>query len=175
MATFTGGVRSALTDDASNTMALLMKTFALAAMLVLTAAACSSSTEKTHDPGTSGSSGTPAPTPSVDPPGGTTSGAPTPVTIKPPTVDTVAKMMGALHVMWTNTEASCDSVEGERQAQMADGSVMEKFKVVFTVPGEADNKHDTTATSAMQYTYRLRCKKGAAYSAYSNEMSGTPK
>ena len=157
-----------------------MKTIAYAAVLLLTAAsaACSSSTEKTPDTGngTSGSSGTttPAPTATTDPPA-TSSGTPADTTPKAPTLSTVEKMAGALMVTWTNADTSCDSIEGERQAQMTDGTIMEKYKVAFTLPGEADNKHDTTATEAMKYTYRLRCKKGGAYSPYSNEVSGTPK
>jgi hypothetical protein len=90
-------------------------------------------------------------------------------------INTVEKMDGVLHVMWTNNEASCDSVEGERQAQMADGSIMEKYKVIFTVPGDATNKMDSSATDDMTYTYRLRCKKGTSYSDYSNTMAGNPK
>lgn len=157
-----------------------MKTISITATLLASALAigCSSSTTKDPGPGTSSTSGAPAPTGTVadtTPPDGTTSGAPAPVTVKPPSIDTVAKMMGALHVMWTNAEASCETIEGERQAQMTDGTIMEKYKVVFSVSGEADNKHDTSATAAMKYTYRLRCKKGTAYSAYSNEMSGSPK
>ncbi len=93
---------------------------------------------------------------------------------KAPKMNEVIKMVGGLHVTWTNNEASCDAVEGERQAQMADGTVMEKYKVVFSVPGSADNKHDATATEDMKYTYRLRCKKGSSYSDYSNELSGNP-
>lgn len=84
-------------------------------------------------------------------------------------------MMGALHVMWTNPEAGCDSIEVERKAAMADGSVHEPYAVAFTLPGAADNKHDTTATDDMDYTYRLRCKKSDKYSTYSNEVSKNPK
>jgi hypothetical protein len=141
--------------------------------IVALAVGCSSSDDKT--PGTSasssgGSNGSSGSSGSTN----TSSGAPA-TTVAAPTIDEVAKMMGGLHVMWTNKEASCDSIEGERQAQMSDGSVMEKYKVVFTVPGDADNKHDTSATEDMTYTYRLRCKKGTTYSDYSNEMSANPK
>ena len=82
-------------------------------------------------------------------------------------------MMGALHVIWTNEDAACDSIVGERKAEMG-ATVHEPYKEVFTVPGEADNKHDTTATDDMKYTYRLRCKKGDAFSEYSNEMGLNP-
>ena len=49
------------------------------------------------------------------------------------------------------------------------------YEVVATLPGEADNTHDVTATSATMYTYRVRSKKAAACSEYSNEMSASPK
>jgi hypothetical protein len=155
-----------------------MKTLIVAATLVTAAlsSGCSSSTTQDPVPGTK--TETPAPTPTTGTPADTTSGGtttPPAATPKAPTIDGVMKMQGALHVTWTNPAPACDTVEGERQAKMADGSIMEKYKVVFTVPGEADNKHDTTATDAMTYSYRLRCKKGDAYSAYSNEMTGTPK
>ena len=137
-----------------------------AAATLLTITACSSTDEKSPTPPASTATAQPA----TDGGSGTPSAAPA-----APTVTAVSKMMGALHIMWTNTEKSCDALELERQAQMAGGAVMEKYAVVFTFPGDADNKHDTTATAAMTYTYRLRCKKGGAYSAYSNEMAGNPK
>jgi hypothetical protein len=83
-------------------------------------------------------------------------------------------MSGSLHVSWTNQETSSDSIEVERQAQMSDGSIMEKYKVVFTLSGAATNQMDSSATDNMKYTYRLRCKKGTDYSGYSNEMSANP-
>jgi hypothetical protein len=153
-----------------------MKSISYAAVLLLAAAAaaCSSTTEKTPDP-TPGpaATGTATTAPTTDPPAGTMT-PPAPVALKAPTIDKVMKMQGALHVEWTNVDTSCDSVEGEREANMPDGTLMEKYKVVFTVPGEADNKHDTSATDNMKYTYKLRCKKGTTYSPYSNEMSGNP-
>lgn len=106
---------------------------------------------------------------------GATSGGPTVNGPSPPKIEHVAKMTGSLHVTWTNPTTRCDDIEGERKAEMSDGTVHEPYKVVFTVPGSADNKHDTSATADMKYTYRLRCKAGSAYSEYSNEMSGNPK
>jgi hypothetical protein len=85
-----------------------------------------------------------------------------------PQLTAVEKMEGALMVSWTNKEAACETIEGERM--MGTGS----YSVAFTVPGEATNKHDATATQAMNYMYRLRCKKGGLYSPYSNEMMGNP-
>jgi len=92
-----------------------------------------------------------------------------PSTLASPTLNTLAKMAGGLHVMWKNGQKDCDNVEAERKGPADD------FKVIFTVPGAADNKHDGVGlTAGSAYTYRLRCKKGDAYSAYSNEMTGTP-
>lgn len=89
--------------------------------------------------------------------------------LKAPTITMVAKMTGGLHVMWTNNQADCDAIEGERK------SATDAYKVVFTVPdGTVDNKHDAPLTAGTTYTYRLRCKKGSDYSPYSNEKSGTP-
>lgn len=158
-----------------------MKTICAATVLSLFAVCtgCSSSQEpQSPSPTTSGSSGTTGSSGSSGSSGDTTSGGTsgTPAaTLKAPKVDQVAKMMGALHVMWTNQEATCDAIVGERKAQMADGTVHEPYAVAFTVPGEADNKHDTKATADMKYTYRLRCKKGETFSEYSNEVSGNPK
>ncbi len=78
------------------------------------------------------------------------------------------KMTDGLHVVWKNAQKDCDAVEGERKAGAED------YKVVFTVPGVADNKHDGNLTKGTAYTYRLRCKKGDLYSEYSSEKTGTP-
>ncbi|AKU93579.1 hypothetical protein AKJ09_00243 [Labilithrix luteola] len=89
-----------------------------------------------------------------------------------PTITMVMKMAGGLHVTWTNNERDCDAIEGERKTKGTPGT---DWAVVFTVPdGTVDNKHDAPLQAGTTYTYRLRCKKGADYSPYSNEMSGTP-
>jgi hypothetical protein len=80
----------------------------------------------------------------------------------------VEPMEGALHLMWMNMQNDCSSVEAERK--MASGA----YEPAFSVPGSIDNKMDAAATENMTYTYRLRCKKGSAFSAYSNELSGNP-
>lgn len=77
-------------------------------------------------------------------------------------------MEGALHLEWMNMQKDCDSVEAERKMHT------DPFAQIFSVPGTVDNKMDSSATENMDYTYRLRCKKGTAYSDYSNEMSGNP-
>jgi len=77
-------------------------------------------------------------------------------------------MEGALHLEWMNMQKDCDSVEAERKMHS------NPFEMVFSVPGSVDNKMDGTATEDMDYTYRLRCKKGDKYSDYSNEMMANP-
>ena len=95
---------------------------------------------------------------------GSTGGA-----LSAPVLEMVMPMAPAgLHVTWKNIQADCDSVEGERRTASAD------YAVVFSVPGSVDNEHDGTATDKVEYSYRLRCKKGGEYSPYSNEMSATP-
>lgn len=132
------------------------------------ATGCSSSSPTTKDPvpgaGSSGTSGAPADT---APPADTTT--PPAAVVKAPTIDGVSKMTGSLHVTWTNAEPAADTVELERKTATV------AYKVVYSLPGEADNKHDMGASDATMYTYRARCKKGTTYSAYSNEMSGSPK
>lgn len=85
-----------------------------------------------------------------------------------PTLTALMPMAGALHVRWISADPFCEIIEGERK------SASTAYEVVFTVPGEADNEHDTTATGNVDYTYRLRCKKGSAYSPYSAEKTGNP-
>lgn len=77
-------------------------------------------------------------------------------------------MEGALHLEWMNMQKDCDAVEAER---MMHGN---PYESIFSVPGSVDNKMDGTATEDMDYTYRLRCKKGSSYSDYSNEMTANP-
>ena len=85
-----------------------------------------------------------------------------------PMLKSVEKMDGALMVRWMNMESGCTAVEGERMM----GS--ESFKQVFSVPGEVDNKHDTSATTDAMHMYRVRCVKGGASSAWSGEMGMNP-
>lgn len=89
-------------------------------------------------------------------------------TLLAPVIVSAEPLGAGLHVMWTNTQKDCDAIEGERK------STTEAYKVVFTIPdGTVDNKHDEPLMSGTMYTYRLRCKKGMAYSPYSNEKSNT--
>ncbi|MFO0761997.1 MAG: hypothetical protein U0359_36490 [Byssovorax sp.] len=86
-----------------------------------------------------------------------------------PKLDLLMKMQGALHVMWTNEQADCDTVRIERKSDTADWA--EKY----SVPGTVDNKMDGTANTNTMYTFRLRCEKGGVFSPYSNELSKNPK
>ena len=89
--------------------------------------------------------------------------------LKAPAITQVVPMAGALHVTWTNNQTDCDTVEGESKMMG-----MGDYAAAFSVPGTVNNKMDTAATDNMTYMYRLRCKKGGAYSAYSNEMGANP-
>ena len=90
-------------------------------------------------------------------------------TLEAPMLMEVVPMEGALHLTWMNMAQDADSVEGERK--MDTGA----FEPAFSVPGSVDNRMDAQATDDMPYTYRLRAKKGSAYSAYSNEMTANPR
>ena len=84
--------------------------------------------------------------------------------LAPPTLTKFMPMAGGLHIFWKLGPSPCDEIKVERK------SATEPFKVIATVPGTVDNKHDGTATTG-SYTYRLRCKAGGAESAYSTELS----
>jgi hypothetical protein len=89
-------------------------------------------------------------------------------TVQAPMIMGVEPMAGALHITWMNQQSDCDSVVAERKMGTA------AYAAAFTVPGDVDNKMDTSATDDMTYTYRLRCQKGSTFSAYSDEMSANP-
>jgi hypothetical protein len=133
--------------------------------LCVSAAACSGASGSSTSSGSvSGSSGDDAGASDAT----AATDSPTAPTLTAPMLDSVEKMHGGLHVMWTNMQKGCDAIELERKLDT-------DFKLIFTIPdGTVDNKHDGTVTAGKVYAYRLRCKKGDTYSAYSNEMTGTP-
>jgi hypothetical protein len=88
--------------------------------------------------------------------------------LEAPMLMKVMPMQGALHLEWMNMQTDGDMVEAERRMPETE------FAQVFSIPGTVDNKMDAQATDNMVYTYRLRCKKGDAYSDYSNELSANP-
>jgi hypothetical protein len=64
----------------------------------------------------------------------------------------------------------CDAILGEVKTGL------EGYHQVFSVPGTQTSTIDTSPAKApspgsMQFTYRIRCKKGAETSGYSNELS----
>lgn len=88
---------------------------------------------------------------------------------KPTTPEWVSiePMAGGLHLVWTK-HTDCDSVAVDRKTDA------DPYETIASVDCEADNKHDADATEDMDYTYRLRAKKGEVYSGYSEEKTAHP-
>jgi hypothetical protein len=132
-------------------------------LLVGALASSGCSSDGDHDGHDAATSPAPSASSSAAPEGGV------PGALAAPVITGVPAMAGGMHVTWKNTQRDCDVVEGERR------SGTEAYKVVFSVPGAADNKHDGVGLVAgTAYTYRLRCKKGDSASPYSDEKTGTP-
>lgn len=152
-----------------------MRKIAPAAALLAVAFVASCSSSGDGSTGSSSSSGGSSdggpPRPSRD--AGSSSDASLPRGLDAPEMLFVMKMAGALHAAWRNF-VLCDAIEVERKAEGGDGGVVADYKVVFTLPGTATNRHDDEATENLKYTYRVRCQTDGAYSTYSNEMSGNP-
>jgi hypothetical protein len=159
---------------------MIAKNFKLAIGMIFFLTACGGDDKGTSSSGGSSSgtsgttSGSSSSSSSGDPAtdaGGSSSGATTtPKTIASPELTDLMVMTGGLHVVWNlpPKDTKCETIEGERK------SATEGYKVAWTVPGTVDNKHDGDATENTMYTFRVRCKVGAEYSAYSNEMSKNP-
>ena len=150
--------------------ALYARLAAVLAVFPCLTVACSSATNDEHggdhDAGSGDSSPTPT-SPTTD--AGSTSDAAVAAPLVAPSISGIAKMAGGLHVSWKNAQKDCDKIEGERKSDT------EPYKVAFSVPGVADNKHDAVGlASGTMYTYRLRCVKGDSVSDYSVEKTGTP-
>jgi hypothetical protein len=148
------------------TAALVLTLFVGAAAFACssTATSTSTSTPGGDDGGAAGSSGDVTDAAAPEPADAALSDA----GLAAPNLTRLIPMAGGIHVVWTNTQPDCDAIEGERS------SATEAYKVVFTTAGTVGNKHDPSLTASVKYTYRLRCKKGAGYSYYSNEMTGSP-
>jgi hypothetical protein len=141
-----------------------------AALLASAAAACGD--DPSPAPSSSGAAGSSSGDTSGETEGPDASAADSGETENPigaPEITDVMKMAGSLHVVWDlPSETKCDSIEGERKTET------EPYAVAWTVRGSLDNKHDSEATENTTYTYRVRCKVGAAYSDYSNELGKNP-
>jgi hypothetical protein len=145
------------------------KTFFLGVVVAGALVACGGDDKGSSSGSTSSSSGgSSSSSGSTDPDAGVST-TPTPKAVPAPTIDGIMKMAGALHVVWSNpADTTCDKIAVERKSDT------EAYKVVYTLPGEADNKHDGTATKDTTYTYRVQCLVGTESSDYSNEKSANP-
>lgn len=85
-----------------------------------------------------------------------------------PHLDVVKPMAAVLHVQWSATTA-CDFIDADRKDDQHP-----TYAPAFAVTGDKTSHMDGDAGMNMTYTYRLRCKVGGAYSAYSNELSANP-
>ncbi len=85
----------------------------------------------------------------------------------PPILMEVAPFAGMIRVSW-QYKSPCDEIEGERRTPTTE------FVPVFTAPGTDTATIDPDAYENITYSYRLRCKRGDAYSEYSNEKIGNP-
>jgi hypothetical protein len=103
-----------------------------------------------------------------DPSGATTGvGAGGDPLIEAPILKEVAPFSSVLRLLW-ETPVACDEVEGERRTAAT------SYEAVFTVPGTDTAFVDGEAYLDQTYTYRLRCKRGSSFSAYSNELTANP-
>ncbi len=95
-------------------------------------------------------------------------GATAPSAPEAPHLDIVEPMASVLHVQWTE-RMPCDTIEAERKDDQSTS-----YAVAFDVTGDKTSHMDGGAFMNMTYTYRLRCKVGATFSEYSNELSANP-
>lgn len=85
----------------------------------------------------------------------------------PPILMEVAPFAGMMRVSW-QYKSACDEIEGERRTPTTE------FVQVFKAPGTDTAAVDAQAYEDITYSYRLRCKRGEAFSEYSNEKTGNP-
>lgn len=108
----------------------------------------------------------PADPPATADAGAPETAAPIPVT---PQIDVMQTVPTGIKVGWYDTP-DCDLIV----AEMKNG--IQSYKEEFSVAGTETSTIDIKPASfpnhdSMQFTYRLRCKKGTQFSAYSNELS----
>jgi hypothetical protein len=73
-----------------------------------------------------------------------------------------------IHLGWDPQGETCDQFVGERK------DALDPYTTWFTVQGTITTYDDTTPMKVgVNYTYRIRCKKGSRYSPYSNEESAS--
>jgi hypothetical protein len=90
--------------------------------------------------------------------------------VKPatPTIVSVMKMGGNLHVTWKLNSTGVSSVYLFRKK---DAGTYEK---AYTLPGTATSQHDTGASAPGTFCYQVQTVKAGVESDLSNEMCGTP-
>jgi len=88
---------------------------------------------------------------------------------KPPSNLTAGPMGGGVHLTWKDNSTDEDEFEIERKISGAPG-----FARLATVPFDAVSYHDADVSFGTSYTYRVRAKIGAGFSAYSNEATADP-
>lgn len=87
--------------------------------------------------------------------------------LETPVLEAVIPMAKVLRVRWS-VASPCDDIDGERRTDAI------TFAPAFTVPGSDTDFVDEDANANESYTYRVRCVRGNAASAWSNLLSGNP-
>jgi hypothetical protein len=69
-------------------------------------------------------------------------------------------------IVWQNNQPDCGLIEGEHE------NALLSYALRFSVSRSTTRTtYPGTYPTSVQYTYRVRCKKGVSCSAYSNELS----
>ena len=157
-----------------------MKRLLVLPLFCLAFVGCSSdaSTTTTDTGGTAADTGTAVDTGTVDDTGTPTDTGTAPTdtgtagdtATKPatPTITTIAKMGGNLHVSWKLNDTGLTNVELWRAK---DGGTYAK---AYTLPGTATSQHDTGASAPGTFCYQVYNVKGGVKSDPSPEKCGTP-
>jgi hypothetical protein len=159
-----------------------MRTSSAVAVFALAAIACASeSTTEPEAPPPATRVEAPADTTPKDPPNEQKDSVPNPTPETPPAppappvvlvapiIDVMQTVPKGIKIGWYNAP-DCEAIVGEVKTGLA------SYYEVFSVPNTETFTIDTTPMGianhgSMQFTYRLRCKKGTTLSPYSNELS----
>jgi hypothetical protein len=85
-----------------------------------------------------------------------------------PSIASVSKMAGALHVTWKLNDAKLTGVELWRKKDAGN------YEKAYSLPGNAKDMHDAQATGPGSYCYQVVTVRGAESSEKSAEKCGTP-
>src|SRR5262245_13299311 len=83
---------------------------------------------------------------------------------------TAAPMGGGVHLTWQDNAADEDGFDIERKIAQGNAG----FAMLDSVPFDSAVYHDSAVAEGTTYAYRIRAKRAASYSAYSNEASADP-